>query len=148
MVSCSLYLIWKLAPLTLKKFCSVLISSCLVGHTILDLFSSSISSPVGRRQCCGSETGSSSEFSEFRIQIRIHADPDPTHDLSIFGNCKQIHLKFNHKEESIYYLPFSISHYSPTVHQGFGARAARSRGIWLEPEPSLWPGSGSTLIIC
>ena len=28
------------------------------------------------------------------------------------------------------------------------AGAARSRGIWLEPEPSLWPGSGSTLNIC
>ena len=30
---------------------------------------------------------------------------------------------------------------------GFGSR---SRGIWLEPEPepSLWPGSGSTLNIC
>ena len=26
--------------------------------------------------------------------------------------------------------------------QGFGAGAARSRGIWLEPEPSLWPASG------
>ena len=25
---------------------------------------------------------------------------------------------------------------------------SRSRGIWLEPEPSLWPGSGSTLNIC
>ena len=24
----------------------------------------------------------------------------------------------------------------------------QSRGIWLEPEPSLWPGSGSTLKIC
>ena len=34
--------------------------------------------------------------------------------------------------------------------QGFGAGAARSRGIWLEPEPSLWPGSGSgsTIYIC
>ena len=34
--------------------------------------------------------------------------------------------------------------------QGFGAGAARSRGIWLEPEPepTLWPGSGSTLNIC
>ena len=32
--------------------------------------------------------------------------------------------------------------------QGFGAGAARSRGIWLEPEPSLWPGSSSTLKIC
>ena len=29
--------------------------------------------------------------------------------------------------------------------QGFGARAG---GIWLEPEPSIWPGSGSTLNIC
>ena len=27
--------------------------------------------------------------------------------------------------------------------QGFGAGAARSWGIWLEPELSLWPGSGS-----
>ena len=33
-----------------------------------------------------------------------------------------------------------------SINQGFGAGAARSRGIWLEPEPSLWPGS--TLIIC
>ena len=33
-------------------------------------------------------------------------------------------------------------------YQGFGAGAAQSRGIWLEPEPSLWPGSGSTLNIC
>ena len=32
--------------------------------------------------------------------------------------------------------------------KGFEAGAARSRGIWLEPEPSLWPGSGSTLNIC
>ena len=35
-----------------------------------------------------------------------------------------------------------------TFNQGLGAGAARSRGIWLEPEPSLWPGSGSTLNIC
>ena len=26
--------------------------------------------------------------------------------------------------------------------------ATRSRGIWLELEPSLWSGSGPTLIIC
>ena len=36
--------------------------------------------------------------------------------------------------------------------QGFGdgAGSARSRGIWLEQEPSLWhgSGSGSTLNIC
>ena len=28
--------------------------------------------------------------------------------------------------------------------QGFGVGAARSRGIWLEPEPLLWPYSGSS----
>ena len=33
-----------------------------------------------------------------------------------------------------------------TVQQGFGAGAARSRGIWLEQEPSLL--LGSTLNIC
>ena len=34
--------------------------------------------------------------------------------------------------------------------QGFQAGATWSWGIWLEaePEPSLWPGSGSTLNIC
>ena len=35
----------------------------------------------------------------------------------LFGNCKKIHLKFNHKDESIHYLPFSISYYSPRVHK-------------------------------
>ena len=34
------------------------------------------------------------------------------------------------------------------ANQGFGAGAARSQGIWLEPEPSLRPGSGSTLNFC
>ena len=29
------------------------------------------------------------------------------------------------------------------VDLGFGAGTARSRGIWLEPEPSLWRGSDS-----
>ena len=67
-----------------------------------------------------SESGSSSEFSEFRIQAKI---PDPCgsgsnpYYLSLFENCKQNHLKFNHKEESINYLPFYISYYSPTVHK-------------------------------
>ena len=32
--------------------------------------------------------------------------------LGLFGNYKQNHLKFNHKEESINYLPFYISYYS------------------------------------
>ena len=40
---------------------------------------------------------------------------------------------------TVWYLQYSNE-------QGFGAGAPRSRGIWLEPEPSLWPGS--TLNIC
>ena len=62
-----------------------------------------------------SGSGSSSEFSKFRIHIqpssgsmRIRIRIKPCY-LSIFRNCKQNHFKFNHKEESIYYLPFSIS---------------------------------------
>ena len=59
------------------------------------------------------------------MRIRIHADPDPCGSrsgsnpryLSLFGNCKQNHLKFNHNEEAINYLPFSISSFSPTVHK-------------------------------
>ena len=34
------------------------------------------------------------------------------------------------------------------MYQGFGAGAALSRGIWLDQEPSFWPGSGSTMNIC
>ena len=62
------------------------------------------------KQCCGSgmiysESGLSFEFSEFWIQAKV---PDPCRSgsgfnpcsLSICGNCKQNHLKFNHKEES------------------------------------------------
>ena len=37
-----------------------------------------------------------------------------TYCLSIFGNLKKF-LKFNQKEESTNYLPFSVSYYSPTV---------------------------------
>ena len=66
------------------------------------------------------------KFFEFRIRIEAKV-PDPCGSgsrsnpcyLSIFGYCKQNHLKFNHKEESInyMYLPFSISYYrySPTI---------------------------------
>ena len=73
-------------------------------------------------RCCGSETiysgsGFSFEFSEFRIRAKV---PDPCgsgsvsnlYYLSIFRNCKKTHLKFNHKEESINYLRFSISYYT------------------------------------
>ena len=50
-------------------------------------------------------------------------DPDPGLNfpssgsmfVSIFGNSKKKHLKFNQRGESINYLPFSISYYSPTV---------------------------------
>ena len=69
-------------------------------------------------QCCGSGmiysgSGSSSEFSEFRIPIQAKV-PDSCGSgsnpcyLIIFGNCKQNHLKFNRNEESINYLPFYI----------------------------------------
>ena len=78
-------------------------------------------------QCCGSGmiysgSGSSSEFSEFRIRIQAKI-PNPCRSgsnpcyLSLFGNCKQNHLKFNHKDEYVNYLPFSISYYSPTVYK-------------------------------
>ena len=76
-------------------------------------------------QCCGSVmiysgSGSRFEFSELRIQAKV---PDPCGSgsspcyLSIFKNCKQNHLKCNPKEESMNYLPFSISNYSPKVHK-------------------------------
>ena len=51
--------------------------------------------------------GSSYEFLEFPIPFY----------LSIFVICKKPHLKTNQQEESINYLPFSISHNSPTVLQ-------------------------------
>ena len=52
------------------------------------------------------------EFSEFRvrIQMQIRIQPIPYY-LSKFGEKN----KFNQKEESTNYLPFSISYYSPTV---------------------------------
>ena len=51
----------------------------------------------------------------------------------------------NHLEESCdnFLRDVFDQNISLPVEQGFGAGAARSRGIWLEPEPSLWPGSGS-----
>ena len=53
---------------------------------------------------------SSGSRQKLRIQFMLFT-------VSIFGNCKQNHLKFNRKEESINYLPFSISYYSPTAHK-------------------------------
>ena len=63
-------------------------------------------------------------FAVLWIQLGIFWVPDPDpgkssgsnpYYLSILENCKHSHLKFNHKEESINYLPFTISFYSPTV---------------------------------
>ena len=51
---------------------------------------------------------SSGSRQKLRIQFMLFT-------VSIFGNCKQNHLKFNRKEESIKNLPFSISYNSPTV---------------------------------
>ena len=68
-------------------------------------------------QCCGSGM-------IFRVpDLDPGKVPDPSGSgsnpwyLSIFGNCKQNHLNFNHKEESINYLPFSTSYNSPSVHK-------------------------------
>ena len=111
---------------------------------------------VSLKQCCGSGliysgSGSSSEFSEFRIRIQAKV-PDPCGSgsnpcyLSIFRNCKQNHFKFNHKEESISYLPFSISNYSPTVHK---VQNSKRNNIFvyllfqilLDPDPGKSSGS-------
>ena len=106
-----------------------------------------------------SGSGSSSEFSEFRIQAKI-LDPcgsgsNPCY-LSRFGNWKQNHIKFNHKEESINYLPFSISFYSPTystqspeftekLHYYLSALSylavSKSGTIILDPDPGKSFGS-------
>ena len=45
----------------------------------------------------------------FRVQ-----DPDPAHLIDAYLEKKK--LKFNQEEEFTSYLPFSISHYSPTLH--------------------------------
>ena len=66
-----------------------------------------VSTVVGRYsvyQCCG-----------FRIQVRLRIckipDPDHTH-----GIWKLLFFKpYNHSKRTIHQLPFSISHYSPTV---------------------------------
>ena len=52
----------------------------------------------------------------FRLQLRIFRvqDPDPAHIIDAYLEKKK--LKFNQEEEFTSYLPFSISHYSPTLH--------------------------------
>ena len=53
-----------------------------------------------------------------RQKFRIHAnpDPDPTYIKYVYLEIIKKKLKFNQKEESNLYLPFTISYYcSPTV---------------------------------
>ena len=74
-------------------------------------------------QCCGfimiySGSGSSFEFSEFRIQAKV---PDPIRIQPILIKCPYLELIQKHTLNSIKkknldnYLPFSISYYSPTA---------------------------------
>ena len=52
-------------------------------------------------------------------QLRFHLvtlDPDPTHIIWAYLEIIKKKRKFNQKEESTNYLPFSISYYNPTVH--------------------------------
>ena len=107
-------------------------------------------------QCCGSGmiysgSGSSFEFSEFRI--RINADQDPTHTgiNEVYLEIIKKHLNFNQKEEFINYLPLSISYYSPTVqtvqNSQFYISAlslfAGSRSGTIIPDPDKSSGSAT-----
>ena len=69
------------------------------------------------------------------LPIRADADHAVQLNLYIFQLIYIIYIYF-------------LSEYTRGQQQGFGAGATRSRGIWLELEPSLWPSSGSTLNIC
>ena len=112
-----------------------------------------------------SRSRSSSELSKFWIQAKV---PDPCTSgsnpcyLSIFGNCIQSHLKFNHKEVFTKYLPFSISYYSPIQYskskiqreitflficsfifswiriQNNNSRSMQKFQIHANPDPQLW----------
>ena len=67
---------------------------------------------VSLSPCCGSGmiysgSGSSFEFSEFRIRIQ---------PILLRHHCNFFkYFKFNHKEEFTNYLTFSMSKYSPTI---------------------------------
>ena len=84
-------------------------------------------------------SGSSFEFSEFRIKAKV-LDPcgsgNNLYFLSIFGK-----LKFNQKEESINYLTFSISYYSPTVHTVQNSRNVVAHLIARQTSGAEVPGS-------
>ena len=106
----------------LKDFENFCLTACIWSRIRIHNPKTSVSDPYS------TESGSSQKSSVVDPEWFI-PDPDPALNfpssgsgsnpcyLSIFGNCKQNHLKFNHKEESINYLPFFISYYSPTVHK-------------------------------
>ena len=52
---------------------------------------------------------------QIRIQLRIFWVPDPTHIIEAYSEIIFKNLKFNQKEKSTNYLPFSISYCSPIV---------------------------------
>ena len=63
--------------------------------------------------------------------------------LNIFGNCKQNQIKLKLKEESINYLPFSISYYSPKVLKVQNSKRNKYfiyllSHILLDPDPQHW----------
>ena len=105
----------KLAKFVSGSGPNCLMSICIIQYTVGNSFKNvcRLLRLNCKKQSCGSGmiysgsgSGSSSEFSEFWFRIRIQAKvADPCGSgsnqcyLSIFVNCKQNHLKFNHKEE-------------------------------------------------
>ena len=63
---------------------------------------------------------------QIRIQLRIFWVPDPTHIIEAYSEIIFKNLKFNQKEKSTNYLPFSISYCSPIV-QYIQCRIHRSK---------------------
>ena len=62
-------------------------------------------------------SGSSLEFSEFRIRIQAKVlDPDPNYNNYVYSEIIQKHTLTSIKKKNLdNYLPFSISYYNPTV---------------------------------
>ena len=67
---------------------------------------------------------------QIRIQLRIFWVPDPTHIIEAYSEIIFKNLKFNQKEKSTNYLPFSISYYC-TVLQNTQSRIHRTKIINL-----------------
>ena len=93
----------------LKDFENFCLTACIWSRIRIHNPKTSVSDPYS------TESGSSQKSSVVDPEWFI-PDPDPALNFPSSG-YKQNHLKFNHKEESINYLPFFISYYSPTVHK-------------------------------